>query len=1160
MGQQGGSAVLGLAGAVIGGLAGGPAGAAIGSMAGGLIGSLIFNRSTKPLINDVQVGNASYGNPIPIIYGTARLSGTMIWQDQVQTSSSVLGKGLGGQPLTHYHQSAAFAFCEGPATLVRIFLDGNLFWDASKPNTQLTRHTFLIRNYNGTEAQLADPDISAWVAENVAPGGQNPAYRGLCYLVCVGVDLINYGNRFPQVTAVWTATGAAGVYDQNLTRPADDVADHPQTIPVGTLGIGQRGTAPDWASGYIYSFSDGVLRAFSIATGAMLYLAPESDFLPGVGYTVQGLAIGQSGQYLYVYGQKPGGFSTSWVRALVPSTFRPAAAETEIVDPLGGYIAGLAVVENQSVTGSREGLVGYLNGGNGFLCSVLAGGSIGAAQDLGLTLAGLGAVKCFIPGNYDPVTGIQVYYILSWGFLDTSGDIFLETFQTDGASTLGAAVNGTISASFWGGIGTISSNPGAAGWYDPADGCLVLASGVSAAAFSVIKINPVSLAIIWQASVPNASFTGEALMPATDLTQGKIVFADGFGWHMLETASGDYVTVTTPITGGAPLSWDGTREAMLTYDLSTGNLHILYFNFVSTAGVSVAAIILDLCARVGVTADLVDVTLVTQQAEGYVVPDAKSAGQAILDLCHTYMIDIVESDYKLKFVPRGQAPVVTIPQGDLASADAQDAGKYWTAKESPQQELPLVLTVKYIDPVLDYQPGSAYAKRVAAPIPTVFSKRRKTVDLPVIATSVEARTVAETWLYAMWAERWTYQTALGPKYLWLDPGDNVLVAFNDGTLPTVRIEKVETGADLSLRLDLASEDLTTYTTAGGPGAAFGAQPQSLPFLASATLLQFNVPLLRDADATDGNTGRVYFAAGSTNPAAFLGGTAYRTQVAPTYTMTGGVSSGASWGRAAAPLGIPPTLFATDIVNTLTVMLSPGSTPPSNAAYIDLMNGANPALVGAEVIQFTTAEENIDGSWTLSGLLRGRRGTDWATDGHTDGELVILLGPTTVGAGTMQLAEFGITETWKLVPPGGTIPAAPVTAFAYRAFDLFPYAPVCVAGVYSGSDIALTWSRRTRIGGLLVDGTDTIPLGETSEAYEVDILDAAGAALKRTLAGLSSPAATYTAANITTDFGTPPATLFVRVYQKSSVVGRGFALLWHLDLASGEVISCAGVAP
>ena len=69
----------------------------------------------------------------------------------------------------------------------------------------------------------------------------------------------------------------------------------------------------------------------------------------------------------------------------------------------------------------------------------------------------------------------------------------------------------------------------------------------------------------------------------------------------------------------------------------------------------------------------------------------------------------------------------------------------------------------------------------------------------------------------------------------------------------------------------------------------------------------------------------------------------------------------------------------------------------------------------------------------------------------------------------------------------------------------------------------------------------VPIGEASEAYEIDIYDGSGySTVKRTLTA-STPAAAYTSAQQVTDFGANQGTLYVRVYQLSATVGRGYPL-------------------
>jgi hypothetical protein len=56
-------------------------------------------------------------------------------------------------------------------------------------------------------------------------------------------------------------------------------------------------------------------------------------------------------------------------------------------------------------------------------------------------------------------------------------------------------------------------------------------------------------------------------------------------------------------------------------------------------------------------------------------------------------------------------------------------------------------------------------------------------------------------------------------------------------------------------------------------------------------------------------------------------------------------------------------------------------------------------------------------------------------------------------------------------------------------------------------------------------------------YEIDIRNAGDTATLRT-STVTAPTATYTAAEQTTDFGSPQGSIRVRVFQISETVGRG----------------------
>jgi hypothetical protein len=180
----------------------------------------------------------------------------------------------------------------------------------------------------------------------------------------------------------------------------------------------------------------------------------------------------------------------------------------------------------------------------------------------------------------------------------------------------------------------------------------------------------------------------------------------------------------------------------------------------------------------------------------------------------------------------------------------------------------------------------------------------------------------------------------------------------------------------------------------------------------------------------------------------------------------------------------------------------------------------------------------EGQYELRTLLRGRRGTEWAAaPGHPAGARFLLLAEGALYRLPLPLGELGQQRFWRAVSLGQLFEQAPRQVFTAQGRDLMPYSPVQLRGTRDGEgNLILSWIRRTRLGGEWRDATGTVPLAETSEAYEVDILN--GEEIVRTLS-TSTPQALYTAAQQTSDFGSTQANVTVRIFQLSEAVGRGF---------------------
>lgn len=189
------------AGTALGGPIGGVIGRVVGAAAGGAIdGALLGARSGPrhvegPRLADVAGLTSTEGDPVPRVYGRARLGGTLIWATRpLEVANTTVeragngAKGRGGQRTVRtayaYYANLAVGLCEGEIAHVRrIWADGR----------EIDQTLVTLRVHAGRADQEPDPLIVA------KEGPENaPAYRGLAYVVFEGLPLAEFGNRVPQ--------------------------------------------------------------------------------------------------------------------------------------------------------------------------------------------------------------------------------------------------------------------------------------------------------------------------------------------------------------------------------------------------------------------------------------------------------------------------------------------------------------------------------------------------------------------------------------------------------------------------------------------------------------------------------------------------------------------------------------------------------------------------------------------------------------------------------------------------------------------------------------------------------------------------------------------------------------------------------------------------
>jgi hypothetical protein len=216
----------------------------------------------------------------------------------------------------------------------------------------------------------------------------------------------------------------------------------------------------------------------------------------------------------------------------------------------------------------------------------------------------------------------------------------------------------------------------------------------------------------------------------------------------------------------------------------------------------------------------------------------------------------------------------------------------------------------------------------------------------------------------------------------------------------------------------------------------------------------------------------------------------------------------------------------------------------SAPLLQVQAGVNAAAVQNadgewEVLQFLNATLVDAGTYELSGLLRGQVGTEGAMRSAVAAGAIFVMFDAALARIPLAFSDLKLPLNWRCGPSNRDIGDASyvVSPHAFQGLGLRPLSPCRVKGRrVVGGDITISWLRRTRIGGDNWEVTD-VPLGEDSERYEVDVMS--GAIVKRTIAA-AAPSFVYSAAQQTADFGATQASVAVRIYQMSTLFGRGAA--------------------
>ncbi len=1123
-------------------------------------------------ISDLSVQTSDWGTGIPQIYGVQRIAGNIIWSTDKKlvggTQGKFGGKGGGGGKSGggggkgkkgtgnqgYYTAAVAFALCEGPvAGIKKIWAGGVLIFDDSAPvyvpsmnqnQPQGTYVQFETQNqpllstggsslgswtlYHGTGAQTADPTIvsnGSGLGTNGVPyqtvNNQNGntytygspqfgkqgtacAYRGVAYIVFDALNL-GFGGTMPQLTFEVVGAQPTLVLNQLvLTQPVKTISNINSTF-AAELVDGQ----------YLYASLDlQPLHQMSInvLTGNVVNIQNDPS---GGNWSPVGAALLQqasstiySGGPVYHEGSIPNGLFTGisiYGSGISGSpAFIAAMASFELNDLpyFVGVVGSSYFIVQPFLTTTQWPQQGGLNTVEPFIFTPSA---TPYSQSIAYT------------NNKLPVINGVAYLIAT---TSTAGIYDLVGFDGQQFTQVGGIALPAQPTSIFG------------------DGTDVYAACGVNQATEIYKITTTGVVSLWLTihltvsggASYNFQFAQGYLFA---IQRGGTAFykfnADGSIRYSVNSGFTD-LEFAFPYGSGFVLG--GTTSSGFGYALSNyGDTEIV------PQQVDLSSAVSDICSRAGLTN--YDVSLLPATA----VQLTRKAGIAARDilkaLCQVYLVDMVDSAGTLRFVPKGQnisAQIGIEEVGFSVLSEAQVPAAPYSLTRSQGYDLPRSVTIEYTSALIQF---NRYAQQFQIMFPE--GKDIKT-SVPLTLGDMQALNVAMFLCASPHIEKSAYAWTLSFKWLALEPGDVVQMPWGVTRITQVTIKDGQKSPTIEYQGVIDA----SYVLAAGYGNAQAVAPQVLgqidapvaPLAAagtgnyvannvqgggSAAFVPTQPPLivgtaysefLEVPPLTSTQTSPFYLVAPYSSGNSFVGAQIWEsTDSGVTYTELAEQSSGGITGfvETALPDTQPYTWDNQSVVN---VYLNAPYMLLSSATDIQVIQGANLALIGSELIQFANANLMTDANgaayYQISRLLRGRRGTEWALSTHAVQETFTLIQPNDETVINYSLPNINNGAQFKVVTAGQDISKVNPTQFAPVGLWYKPFSPANAVASRDGSgNWNVSFTPRARLNGWWASGVAPA-LDADTQTWSIDILN--GATIVRTVSGsLSSPSFQYTGA-------------------------------------------------
>ncbi len=483
---------------------------------------------------------------------------------------------------------------------------------------------------------------------------------------------------------------------------------------------------------------------------------------------------------------------------------------------------------------------------------------------------------------------------------------------------------------------------------------------------------------------------------------------------------------------------------------------------------SLAAIVKDICLLAGLKESQIDVTRLQENVDGFFINSSQTARNALESLQKIFFFDIIAIDGILQFIPRknGAKDILEINHEDLC-------GDFKITKIC-ENELPSSVEVTYIDKYNAYQPAI-----MSASMQFLQNDDRFSVQIPLVSNEQNAKYVAEVALAEIHARKMQYDFFLPLKYLHLAPSQ--ILKLNTGKISHImRITSFEVGANHLINVKAVSESNAIYDFVPSVKHQENLQLHQHFEQSNATNVRFLDIRTNSSDA------RILHLAATSNQKGWGGALVLRSiDGGENFTNVALIKKQATMGKIITQVEKScPLTF--DWENEIEIVLDNGEI--EGRSRLAVLNGANLALIGNELIQFEKCEFQGDLQFKIWGLLRGKFGTEPQISNHEIGTDFILIDENLTKVEIPE-EQIGLAATYKILTLSADMKVTNETNFdfTFEGNAQRPLSPVAFRWQeLENGEVEIAWKRRAK-NGAWKNHTD-VPIEENSLQFELKIFE------------------------------------------------------------------------